>query len=368
MYDIIQKQNNIYIIENENLVEKYDTIDDINSIEGNIYIGKIENVLKGMKIAFVDIGKSKNGILPFSDLEKKYNEIEISKILRPGNQILVQVKRNEIDNKGVKLTTDISLVGKYVIFLPYNDFITASQKMQNIDEKKRLIKIVKNILPKNTGAIIRTEARWKNQKEMQEDMQIILKRWKMITETISKTKTYPTLIYKNIELLDKIITNITPQNINKIITDNEETTSIYKSAITTVYQKDFELIASINKQLEVAKNRRIWLDSGAYITIDKTEALTAIDVNSAKYIGKKDVEDTFFKVNKEATYEVAKQIRLRNISGMILIDYINMENQLHKMEIFQLLKEELKKDRSKTEVYGFTKLNLLEMTRQHLNG
>ncbi len=368
MYDIIQKKNNIYIIENENLVEKYDTLDDINSIEGNIYMGKIENVLKGMKIAFVNIGKTKNGVLAFSDLAKKYNEKEMSKILRPGNEILVQVKRNEIDNKGVKLTTDISLVGKYIIFLPYNDFVTASQKMDNLDEKRRLKKIVSNILPKNTGAIIRTEARWKNQPDLQEDMQILLRRWKKINETIDNNEKSPRVVYKNIELLDKIITNITPQNIQKIVTDNEETANLYKNMVTVVYQKNFELIDSIAKQLETTKNRKIWLNSGAYITIDKTEALTAIDVNSAKYIGKKDVEETFFKVNKEATYEVAKQIRLRNISGMILIDYINMENQLHKMEIFQLLKEELKKDRSKTEVFGFTKLNLLEMTRQHLNG
>jgi len=192
----------------------------------------------------------------------------------------------------------------------------------------------------------------------------------------------PNVIYENTELLDKVIINITPLNINKIVTDNKETIERYKNfkdfkcnysidsrdGIQLIYQEDFELVSVIEKQLSTSKNRKVWLPSGAYITIDKTEALVAIDVNSAKYVGKKDVEDTFFKVNREATIEIAKQIRLRNISGMILIDYINMESELHKSEIFQLLKEELKKDRSKTEVLGFTKLNLLEMTRQHLNG
>lgn len=280
----------------------------------------------------------------------------------------MQVRRNEIDNKGVKLTTDISLVGKYIVFLPYNNFVTISLKLDNANEKNRLSKIVREILPKGTGAIIRTEAKWKTQLDLQEDMQIILKKWKSIKDAIVKNEIVPNVIYKNNELLDKVITNLTPHNISKIITDNKEIYNTYKNKVTIIYQKDFNLISDIEKQLEITKNRRVWLNSGAYITIDKTEALTAIDVNSAKYIGKKNAQDTFFKVNKEATYEVAKQIRLRNISGMILIDYINMDNEYHKIEILKLLKEELKKDRSKTEVLGFTKLNLLEMTRQHLNG
>lgn len=193
--------------------------------------------------------------------------------------------------------------------------------------------------------------------------------------------------------MDKVITNITPPKINKIITDSKETIERYENIkdfksnsnfnnyvnskirisendniVELIYQDNFDLASNIEKQLEISKNRKVWLPSGAYITIEKTEALTAIDVNTAKYVGKKNVQETFFKVNKEATYEVARQLRLRNISGMILIDYINMESELDKLEIYQLLKEELKKDRSKTEVLGFTRLNLLEMTRQHLNG
>lgn len=368
MYDIIQKQNKVYIVEGENLVEKYDTFDDINSIEGNIYVGKIGNILKGMKMAFVDIGKEKNGILSLSDFSKIYNDKEINKVLKPGNKVVVQVKRDEIDSKGVKLTTDISLVGKYIVFFPYNNFVTVSLKMDNIDERNRLVKIVREILPKNTGAIIRTEAKWKNQLELQEDMQVILNKWKNIRSKIEQNETVPNVIYQNTEMLEKIITNITPQNINKIITDDIDTLDKYKNLLTVVYQEKFDLVDNVRKQLETSWSRKVWLDSGAYITIDKTEALTAVDVNSAKYVGKKSAEDTFFNVNKEATYEVAKQIRLRNISGMIIIDYINMENELHKMEILKLLKEEVKKDRSKTEILGFTKLNLLEMTRQHLNG
>ena len=368
MYKIIQKNNRIYILENDKLVEKYDEFRNINSLEGNIYIGKIENILNGMKCAFINIGTEKNGILSFSDLAKHYSEEEIRDILKPGKEILVQVKRNEIDKKGVKLTTNISLVGKYLVFLPYDKFVTISLKMDNVNEKDRLAKIVRNILPKNTGAIIRTEAKWKTQTEMQEDLQDILKKWKKITQEIDKNKTIPKVIYENDDLIDKVVTNITPLKIDQIITDEKETFDKYKDIVKVVYQEQFELVSDIEKALEVSKNKKVWLPSGAYITIEKTEALTAIDVNSAKYVGKKNVEETFFKVNKEATIEVAKQIRLRNISGMILIDYINMEDELHKSEIFQLLKEELKKDRSKTEVLGFTKLNLLEMIRQELNG
>ena len=368
MYDIIQMKNKIYIIEDNQLVEKYDSSEDINSLEGNIYVGKIENVLKGLKMAFVSIGNEKTAVLPFSDLSNKYNDEQILEKLKPGNEILVQVKRQEIGSKGPKLTTKISLVGKYLVFMPNDDFVTMSSKLLNIDERNRLGKIVRGILPKGTGAIVRTEAKWKTPLEMQEDLQNILTKWKTIKKDINKNKIVPNLIYENLDLLDKVITNITPLKINQIITDQQDVYEKYKSKIKVVYQKEFQLTHTLEKQLETSKSRKVWLKCGAYITIDKTEALIAIDVNSAKYVGKTDAEDTFFKVNKEATVEIAKQIRLRNLSGMILIDYINMEDTLHRSEIFQLLKEELKSDRSKTEVLGFTNLNLLEMTRQHLNG
>ena len=252
--------------------------------------------------------------------------------------------------------------------MPDDNFVTISSKLTNIDERNRLGKIVRNILPKGTGAIIRTEAKWKTQLDMQEDLQNILIKWNKIKDTINKNKIIPNVIYENTDLLDKVITNITPPKINQVITDRKDIYEVYKDTLKVIYQEKFRLTSNIEKQLEISRNRKVWLPSGAYIIIDKTEALIAIDVNSAKYVGKKDAEDTFFKVNKEATKEIARQIRLRNLSGMILIDYINMEEQLHKSEIFKLLKEELKKDRSKTEVLGFTNLNLLEMTRQHLNG
>jgi len=291
------------------------------------------------------------------------------------------------------LTNSISLVGKYIVFLPYENFVTVSARIDNPEERNRLPKIVRVILPKGTGAIIRTEAKWKRQLELQQDLQILLTKWKNIREAIDKNDKVPNVIYQNTELLDKVITNITPPKINKIITDSRETIERYENVkgfksnsnfnnsvnskfrisesdntVELIYQENFDLVSDIEKQLEISKNRKVWLPSGAYITIEKTEALTAIDVNTAKYVGKKNEQETFFKVNKEATYEVARQLRLRNISGMILIDYINMESELDKLEIYQLLKEELKKDRSKTDVLGFTKLNLLEMTRQHLNG
>lgn len=291
------------------------------------------------------------------------------------------------------MTNSISLVGKYIVFLPYENFVTVSARIDNPEERNRLPKIVREILPKGTGAIIRTEAKWKRQLDFQQDLQILLTKWKNIREAIDKNKNVPTVIYQNTELLDKVITNITPPKINKIITDSRETIERYENikgfkrnsnfnnsvnskfrisendnTVELIYQENFDLVSDIEKQLEISKNRKVWLPSGAYITIEKTEALTAIDVNTAKYVGKKNEQETFFKVNKEATYEVARQLRLRNISGMILIDYINMESELDKLEIYQLLKEELKKDRSKTDVLGFTKLNLLEMTRQHLNG
>ena len=368
MYNILEKNQNIYVLEKDNLVEKYNILDDINSLEGNIYVSKVKDVKKGLEMAFVDIDREKMGVIPFSEYYKTSEE-DMLNILKTGNEIVVQIKRGEIEEKGAKLTTEISLAGEYLIYLPYSkNGVYISSKMENIDEKKRLRKIVQNILPKNTGAIIRTEAKWRTQLELQKDLEKILIKWKEIDSKIKSEDEVPRVVYQNDQLIDKIITNITIDKIEKIVTDNIETREKYSNKVHVIYQEEFEIISDIQKQIDVSENRKIWLKSGGYIAIDKTEALTAIDVNSGKYVSKSSAESTFLKVNMEATYEIAKQLRLRNISGMIVVDYINMEDEFNMLEIFNEMKELLKQDRIKSEVYGFTKMNLFEIVRQHQNG
>ena len=215
--------------------------------------------------------------------------------------------------------------------MPNTSFITISQKITDETEKKRLLDCVKKILPKDCGAIIRTSAMSKTNKQLQEDIQEVVDIWNTITEKYNKIKdNKPHLIYKSANIVEKM------------------------------------LIDLADKKIEKSENRKIWLNCGGFITIDKTEALTAIDVNTGKFTGKNDLEDTIYKVNKEATIEIAKQLRLRDIGGIIIIDYIDMKNQKNKDQIEELLKQQLKNDRAKTQVEGFTKLNLMELTRKHI--
>ena len=261
--------------------------------------------------------------------------------------------------------------------MPNTDIITVSQKIENQEEQERLKKLVKENISENNGAVIRTSAEGK-EKEIIEDIKRVEKKWEKILEESKKEKQQgPRLLYKSenivekmlIDLIDKglerVIVNdsIDYNEINKIKNENNE----YKKLQILVKGEEsiFEMY-NLQKQIDKINNRKIWLNCGGFITIDKTEALTAIDVNTGKYVGTKTMEDTVFKVNKEATIEIAKQLRLRDIGGIIIIDYIDMAREEDKIAIEELLKEELKKDRSKTQIEGFTKLDLMEMTRKHI--
>ena len=260
--------------------------------------------------------------------------------------------------------------------MPDCDFITISQKIENEEEKKRLINAVKKILPKNTGAIIRTSALNAKEENIQEDLKKLIEEWEKIRtkkENISK----PTLIYDNMALLRRTVIDIIDQKLNKIIVNDEQ---IYENVLELLKQmnvldhvkidmrknEDLLELYSLRSQIEKLENRKIWLKCGGFITIDKTEALTAIDVNTAKYIGTKSFEETIFNVNREATIEIAKQLRLRDIGGIIIIDYVDMSDKQNEDKILELLNQNLKKDRTRCQVLGFTKLNLLEMTRKNM--
>ena len=241
-----------------------------------------------------------------------------------------------------------NLPSKYIVLMPNTEIITVSQKIESEEEQKRLVKLVKENLEQGNGAIIRTSAQGK-EKEIIEDIKNIQNKWNKIIETgINPNQNNPKLLYKSEDIIDKMLMDMTDKEI-----------SIKRG-------KDIFNTYGINKQIEKIQNRKIWLKCGGFITIDKTEALTAIDVNSGKYVGTKDLAKTIFTVNKEATVEIAKQVRLRDIGGIIIIDYIDMENKDDKEKILKELEENLKKDRSKTQVIGFTPLDLLEMTRKHM--
>ena len=375
----------IALVENGILVEYYEENDKKNRKEGNIYIGIVKDIIKGMQSAFVNIGTEKNSFIHLKDVLPKVDEtkekvdmnIDIKDVLKPNQKILVQVKKDSNEKKGARVSTHINLPSKYIVLMPNTNIVTISQKIENKKEQERLIKLVKENLSKNNGAIIRTSAEGK-EKEIIEDIKKIEAKWNKIIKTnIDPNNNNPKLLYESENILERILIDLVANNINKVIVNNRkekeniekilEENPEYKNIKIELEEKDniFNLY-DIEKQLDKARNRKIWLKCGGFITIDKTEALTAIDVNTGKYTGNKNLEQTIFKVNKEATVEIAKQIRLRDTGGIIIIDYIDMQNVEDKNKIVELLKEELKKDRTKTQVEGFTKLDLMEMTRKHI--
>lgn len=356
---LIQENNGnkqIALIEDGQLVEYYEEDNETIRREGNIYIGIVKDIIKGMQSAFVDIGTEKNSFIHLKDVLPKIDEtkqkidenIDIGKVLKTNQKILVQVKKDSNENKGARVSTHINLPSKYIVLMPNTDIITVSQKIEDKKEQERLIKLVKENLEDNNGAIIRTSAQGK-EKELVEDIKFIQEKWNKIIQTsVDPNQNKAKLLYKSEDIVEKILIDLVDKKVQV-----KKGKNIFK---------EYDL----DRQIEKLNNRKIWLKCGGFITIDKTEALTAIDVNTGKYTGKNNLDQTVYKVNKEATMEIAKQLRLRDIGGIIIIDYIDMNSQEDKEKIEELLKQELKKDRTKTQVEGFTKLDLIEMTRKHI--
>lgn len=383
------EKKTIAIVEDGKLVEKYIENENNDVHEGNIYLGKVENVLPGMQAAFIDIGCAKNTFIHLKDIlpkqdekESNYNneilnKVNIKKVIKTGMPILVQVKRDFTNSKGAKVSTHISITNRFLVLMPDTNILTISQKIENKEEKERLTNIFKKILPENYGAIIRTSALGKDEEILKKDLDNAIEKWKNIIVLAKKAEknNYPKLIYKTNGIIKKLLIDLLDDNIDKIIVNNQkEYDYIIKvlneietnCKIDVILKKDENILYGISKQIEKAQSRKIWLKCGGFITIDRTEALTAIDVNSGKYIGNENLEKTVFIVNKEASIEIAKQLRLKDIGGIIIIDYINMKDEENKQKIINILEENLKKDRSKTQVIGFSKLDLLEMTRKHM--
>ncbi len=381
---IINKENdleNIILLQNGKIIEYYISTkeDRKRRLEGNIYIGKVGDIINGMQAAFVDFGGEKNGFIHLKDAmpqvdEKKQkldDSMDIKNVLKQNQKILIQVKKDSDNKKGARVSTHISLPGRYIVLMPNIEFITISQKIENKEKKDELIKLIKNNIPENFGAIIRTSAINANENEIKKDIKNLLEKWKKIETKYNSNIDKPTLIYESENIAEKMIIDIGIENIDKITTNSkEEFEKLSKTNKTEkiVYKENKNIIEEygIETQIQKIENRKIWLNCGGFITIDKTEALTAIDVNTGKFTGSKDLESTIFKVNKEATIEIAKQLRLRDIGGIIIIDYIDMKNKENKLKIEELLKENLKNDRAKTQIEGFTKLNLMELTRKHI--
>ena len=383
-----QEKKEISYIEDGNLREFYIEDKSQKRLEDNIYVGKVTDVLNGLQAAFVDIGEDKNAFLHIRDVlpktsnvtgnkQENLEEYKIKDYLKPGQMLLVQVKKDSNGTKGARVSTNIQISGSYIILLPENDFITISKKVEDKAEAERLKNIVKEIKQnKRIGIIIRTAAQGKSKETIENDFINVCNKLEIIKKKFAyaKKQNKPKFLQGNNTILEKLLLDLSG-NLNKILVSTKEEEEEVKQILENIQIENKPLVQFENNiedkydlcsQIEKIKNRKIWLKCGGFITIDKTEALTAIDVNSGKFTGKKEFEKTVVKVNKEASIEIAKQLRLRDIGGIIVIEYIDVTEDKHRKEIMETLNEALKQDRAKTQIVEFTKLNLLEMTRKHM--
>ncbi len=381
---IVNKEDekiDVCVLENNLIVEIYSYKQGEESILGNIYRGEVKDVVDGMQAAFVDIGLEKNAFIPIKDAipktdvtkESQSIAFKISDVLHVGQKILVQVRKVPTSLKGARVSTHITIPGNYIVLMPNTDIITISQKVERNEEKDRLVEMLKRNIPEGYGAIVRTDAVGINEEEIKKDINELVEKWKNICCKYEEDEKQE-LLYNEHELVSKISRDLITRETKKIYVNDKE---LYqqikqvglksKESIQFVDSKNIIQDQGFMSSYESAFKRKIWLKCGGYIVIDKTEALTAIDVNSGKYVGNKNLEQTALIVNKEAAAEIMHQIRLRDVGGIIVVDYIDLLNKENQSQIIKIMQNEAKKDRSKIDIKGYTELNLVELTRKTIN-
>lgn len=346
---------------------------------GNIYRGKVINVLKGMEAAFVDIGEGRNAYLYIKDAlprEMMYKEVKanIQDIIKGGEDIIVQVLKEPSDSKGSKVTTHITMPGRFLVLTPFSNKINISRKIHDDIEIERLKEIGNEIIEKNIGFIFRTRSQGIDKESLLHEYKTLIN----IYEKIEKEKKHlpcPKLVYEEMDLTHQMVRDVFNHNTGKIIINDKDK---YDSLLSfqdiiapnlnekLFYDKDFSIAThgDIEKQIQDALNRRVKLKNGGYIAIDETEALIAIDVNTGKFIGSKSLDDTVVKTNLKAVEEIARQIRLRDLSGIIIIDFIDMKNKEDVDLVLNKLEDHLKEDRNRANIIEITKLGLVQLTRK----
>jgi len=395
-------ESRIAIIEDSTLVEVYVEKQDKARMVGNIYKGQVENVLPGMQAAFVDIGYDINAFLPFSEIEnpayladidesdqkasrgkngqhrnrKKYQD-NINVDLKSGQDIYVQVIKEAFAGKGPRVTTEIALPGRLLVLVPNAKYIGISKKIWDKYERRRLKKIVSSLKDKEMGVIVRTVAEGKSEESLKNDFSMLLDNWEKL-ESKSKRSKGTTLIYEDLETASSVIRDLFTPDISKILIDSKKMYRKLQSYVEEVspnmanrlehYKEKQPLFESMGFESELDKLLRpkVWMKSGAYLIIEKTEAMVVVDVNSGRFVGKKNHEENSLKINIETCKEVARQLRLRDLSGLVVIDFIDMKEESNRRKVYYELRKELKKDRAKVAVSPISEFGLLEMTRQRI--
>jgi ribonuclease G len=368
------------VLEDDQLAEIYIEKSKKRSIVGNIYMGRITSVLPGMSSAFVDIGVGKNALLYLQDLVimedgSHVRPRKIGKALKQNDSIVVQVTKDPMQSKGARLTTYISIPGRLMVYMPLSSRSGISRRLPET-ERERLRRMARELRPEQGSTIIRTAAIRARKKDLQADLEYLIHEWEEIQRKIKKAKP-PSLVHGEPDLALRVIRDNLTRDFKTVLVDSPtEYGKILEYLSTAALElkdrvqlyKDKEPLFNrygIEKGIEAALRRKVGLPSGGHIVIDEAEALTAIDVNTGSYTGKKSLEQTVLKTNLEAAVEVVRQLRLRDIGGIIVIDFIDMDNQENREKVLETLELELTKDRTKTQIVTLSRLGLVEMTRKN---
>ena len=351
---------------------------------GNIYKGRVENVLPGMQAAFVDIGLEKNAFLYVEDALPSRSPdgqgggsalgANICDILKHGQEIIVQIVKEPIGTKGPRVTTHITLPGRYLVLMPTVDYIGISRRIENEKERERLKELAARVKPEGMGVIVRTVAEGVLEDDLAQDIMLLNKLWRKIVQRAGHGPV-PNLLHRDLELIQRLLRDVFTEDVNRLTIDSryeyekildllDITGSRLKFKVVLDEREDIFRDYGIDLELEKSLKRKVWLKCGGYIVIDQAEALTAIDVNTGKFVGSTNLEDTVLRTNLDAAAEIARQLRLRNLGGIIIVDFIDMQKEEHRQQVLQVLEDEIKKDKTKTNILGITQLGLVEMTRK----
>jgi ribonuclease G len=384
LINVTPSESRVALIENGILQEVHIERHSKRGLVGNIYRGKVKRVLPGMQAAFVDIGLDKaaflhaSDIAVHSDIEEEVNASHLEKrdirdLVRDGQDIVVQVVKDQIGTKGARLTTDITIPSRYLVFMPSVNYVGISQRIEDESERERLKALVQEFCSENGGFILRTAAEGVKEQELVQDADFLRRLWEKIR---SRMKQKSHILYEDLPLARRVLRDFVGTTLDRIRIDS-------KLSFQELQLFTKEYVPELNKLLEYypgerpifdlydvenegqrALERRVDLKSGGYLIIDQTEAMTTIDINTGAFVGHRNLEETIFNTNIEATQAIARQLRLRNLGGMILTDFIDMTDQDHKRRVMHSLEAATSKDRAKINIHGFTALGLIEMTRK----
>jgi ribonuclease E len=376
------ERDQIAVMDGNELVEHYITRKGAHSMVGNIYLGRVQNVLPGMEAAFVDVGRGRNAVLYAGEVSYD-EEIEgqaarIEKVLRAGQNVMVQVTKDPIGGKGARLTQEISLPGRYLVFVPDSDIFGISRRLPD-KERARLKDILKKVRPNGHGVIVRTAAEDAQAEDLEADLERLQIEWTNIAKSAKKGKA-PRVLYEEPELTVRVVRDLfTGGEFKEMITDSRE---VYEQVVAYLRSVAPDLAQKVQmhegklsvleayhavEQIHKALDRKVWLPSGGYLVIDRTEAMTVIDVNTGKHVGKANLEETVTKTNLEAAEETARQLRLRDIGGIIIIDFIDMLMERNRDKVTTTLKTAMAQDKTRSQVFEIGPLGLLEVTRKRVS-